>query len=113
MKKDIIAQMCHEVNRIYCQILGDDSQVPWDEAPSWQKDSVKIGVTYHQEENHQALPSHSHESWMKEKQRTGWKYGPVKDEKKKEHPCFLPYESLPDDQKIKDELFIAIVRILS
>ena len=25
----------------------------------------------------------------------GWKYGPVKDPEKKEHPCFVPYDDLP------------------
>lgn len=28
-----IAQVCHEVNRAYCQALGDDSQPAWDDAP--------------------------------------------------------------------------------
>ena len=39
----------------------------------------------------------------------GWKYGPVKDADKKEHPCFLPYHNLPLEQRMKDYLFGAIV----
>lgn len=28
----IIEQIAHESNRAYCQGIGDNSQVPWDEA---------------------------------------------------------------------------------
>ena len=28
-----IAQICHAANRAYCQLLGDNSQLPWSEAP--------------------------------------------------------------------------------
>jgi hypothetical protein len=54
-------------------------------------------------------PSASHESWLEEKRADGWKYGPVKDAAKKEHPCFMPYDGLPVDQRLKDYLFSAIV----
>ena len=47
-----------------------------------------------------------------EEQLEGWKYGPVKDAQKKEHPCFLPYAELPPEQKAKDYLFRAVVHAL-
>lgn len=106
---DQIARICHEVNRAYCKATGDNSQPSWDEAPDWQKQSAINGVKFHQE-NPDSQPSASHENWMKEKEEGGWKYGPVKDADKKEHPCFLPYEQLPEAQKVKDYLFIAVVR---
>lgn len=107
-----IARVCHEANRAYCQSIGDNSQLDWDSAPDWQKHSVENGVRFHLE-NPNAAPSHSHEEWLKEKQATGWKYGPVKDPEKKEHPCFVPYEELPEEQKKKDALFIAVVHALA
>ena len=30
---EIIARACHEVNRSYCEMVGDNSQVRWDDAP--------------------------------------------------------------------------------
>lgn len=29
-----IARVCHEVNRAYCESMGDTSQVPWEDARS-------------------------------------------------------------------------------
>ena len=46
MTIDEIARLAHEVNRVYCRSIGDDSQVPWDEAPLWQQQSVRRGVVY-------------------------------------------------------------------
>jgi hypothetical protein len=103
------ARAAHEANLHYCFAIGDDSQVPWDEAPEWQKDSACKGVVFILN-NPLAPPSRSHDSWLEEKRATGWKYGPVKDVEKKEHPCFLPYDELPESQKAKDAIFGAVVR---
>lgn len=111
MKVEQIAEVCHETNRAYCTTLGDNSQPPWASAPQWQRDSAINGVRFHLD-NPDAKPSHSHDEWLKEKQASGWKYGPVKDAQKKEHPCIVPYEALPEDQKAKDALFIGVVNAL-
>lgn len=99
-----IAVSCHELNRQYCIALGDTSQAEWDKAPAWQQDSAIRGVKFHLN-NPDASPSASHDSWMKQKTEEGWSYGEVKDEVKKEHPCYVPYEQLPAEQKAKDYLF--------
>ena len=111
MKVERIAKVAHEVNKAYCEALGDDSQPTWDNASSWQKTSAVIGVQFHME-NPEAKPSNSHESWLKEKEADGWKYGEVKDAEKKEHPCFVPYEELPVEQKAKDYIFRQIIHSL-
>jgi len=99
---------CPEIRfRAYCATIGDNSQPSWSEAPEWQRTRAVNGVKFHLD-NPSAKPSHSHESWLAEKEADGWKYGPVKDAEKKEHPCFVPYGELPDDQKAKDYLFKAI-----
>lgn len=107
-----IAKVCHEANRGYCKALGDDSQLPWEEAPQWAKNSAINGVRFHLD-NPNAGPSGSHENWLKEKEKEGWKYGEVKDPEKKEHPCFVPYDQLPKEQQAKDYIFTAIVKSLS
>lgn len=107
-----IAQVCHEVNRAYCESIGDMSQPTWEDAPEWQKSSAINGVKFHID-NPGSPPSASHDSWLKQKEEEGWKYGPVKNPETKEHPCFVPYEELPLSQRSKDYLFSAIVRELS
>ena len=104
-----IARLCHEANRGYCAALGDQSQVPWELAPEWQRRSAIAGVEYHLA-HPDSTPADSHRSWLSEKERDGWKYGPVKDPERKEHPCFVPYEQLPKEQQAKDFIFLAIVR---
>lgn len=111
MKTIAIAMMCHAINAAYCQSMGDDSQPTWDDAPDWQRNSAIAGVEMHLA-NPDATPEQSHESWYKVKEAEGWKYGEVKDMEKKEHPCFLPYEELPDEQKAKDYLFRTTVHLV-
>lgn len=107
-----IARVCHEANRAYCAALGDHSQPSWEDAPDWQRKSAKDGVAY-AIAHPNASPSDSHENWLLEKQRDGWKFGPVKDPAAKEHPCFVPYDQLPVEQRAKDYIFLAIVRSLA
>lgn len=106
-----IAKVCHEANRAYCKALGDNSQMAWEFAPDWQRDSAIAGVEFIRA-HPDAPPSASHESWLALKESEGWKYGPVKDAEKKEHPCFVSYQLLPVEQKAKDYIFGAIVRAM-
>jgi len=111
MTVEKIAEVCHETNRAYCAVIGDNSQLSWAMSPEWQRTSAINGVQFHLN-NPDAKPSHSHDSWLKEKCDAGWKFGPVKDAEKKEHPCFVSYEDLPSEQKAKDALFIGVVHAL-
>lgn len=107
-----IAKVAHEINRAYCAALGDHSQPAWSDAPEWQRISALNGVAFHIT-NPFAGPDDSHSAWVSDKLRNGWKFGPVKDAELKEHPCILPYEQLPAEQKAKDYLFRAVVHQLS
>jgi hypothetical protein len=98
-----IAEMAHETNRAYAEMIGDHSHLSWKDAPEWQKASVIDGVIKH-------LPEESHRSWYDFKKRDGWAYGPEKDLEKKEHPCMLPYGDLPITQRMKDYVFAAVIK---
>lgn len=106
-----IARVCHEVNRAYCQALGDNSQPTWENAPQWQVDSALIGVNLHLN-NPDAGPQASHDSWLAEKVAHGWVYGEEKDPELKTHPCILPFDKLPREQQAKDYIFRAVVLAL-
>ena len=107
-----IAKVTHESNRAWCAVNGDQSQVEWDLAPQWQRDSARGGVVFHLD-NPDSSESASHENWLKMKARDGWRYGAIKDAEKKEHPCCVPFDQLPPFQQAKDRLFRAIVHALS
>ena len=102
------AAAAHDVNRAYCLSLGDDSQVPWLEAPDWQKESAIAGaIELSKQPNRTAREQH--ELWLAHKTRDGWVHGAVKDAVKKTHPCMVPYRDLPPEQQAKDTIFRAVV----
>lgn len=112
MNCEDIAKVAHEANRAYCQVLGDNSQPAWEDAPDWQKNSAIAGVTAYIHDPNRT-PEKSHEGWMAIKEQEGWVYGEVKDPERKRHPCMVPYDQLPPRQKVKDALFLSVVKALS
>ena len=106
-----IARVCHEANRAWCAVNGDDSQKPWDQAEQWQRESAIAGVRFALA-NPDAPDSAQHDAWMNDKLRDGWIYGPVKDAAAQTHPCLVPFDQLPAEQQAKDRLFRAIVAAL-
>lgn len=106
-----VARICHEANKALCESHGDLSQSSWEDAPLWQQESAIVGVHFHLE-HPDATPEDSHNSWLEVKRADGWTYGLVKDEAKKEHPCFVAYDRLPREQQAKDYLFRGIVHAL-
>ena len=112
MKIEDIARVAHEMNKAYCEALGDTSQPSWEDAPDWQRDSAVLGVRFHIG-NPDASPSASHANWMRQKEMDGWVYGEVKDPKAQTHPCMVPFKDLPAEQKAKDFLFRQVVHSLS
>lgn len=111
MKLSEIAGVAHEVNRAYSQSLGDDSHLPWDQAPAWQVASACSGVE-HLILDPLSTPEQLHEAWCARKLEDGWVYGETKDEVAKTHPCLQAYSNLLPEQRTKDALFRATVRAL-
>ena len=111
MTVEQIALVCHETNRGYCYALGDTSQVPWESAPDNIRQSAITGVQYRLD-NPDATPEKQHEVWCEFKRKDGWIQGEVKDAERKTHPCLVPYDQLPEEQRTKDKLFCAVVDAL-
>lgn len=103
-----VARIAHQINKAYCEAMGDTSQVNWEDAPEWQKQSALLGVNLHLN-NPGAGPEASHESWMAQKQLDGWIYGEKKDAGLKTHPCMVPFAELAIEQQAKDFIFRAAV----
>ena len=43
-----------------------------------------------------------HEVWSKTRIEQGWTYGEKRDDALKQHPCLIPYEELPEEEKVYD-----------
>ena len=43
-----------------------------------------------------------HEVWSKTRIEQGWTYGKKRDDVLKQHPCLVPYEELPEEEKVYD-----------
>lgn len=106
------ARVCYEANRAYCMATGDHSHPTWDMIPQSQKDSLASAV-----EAVLCNPEWSaadvHARWLAEKKAAGWKYGPVRAPDLLEHPCLVEHGDLPKSQRVKDDLFLAVVRSLA
>jgi len=106
-----IAQVCHEANRAFQHITRDPApSPPWEDAPEWQRKSAAEGVLAALEGR---SPEEQHQSWVTSKLADGWVYGPVKNGEAKTHPSLVPYWDLPEHEKRKDVLFLAVVAALS
>lgn len=110
MTAEHIAYVAHNINRVYCEAIGDPVPPHWEDADQSIKESAVRGVLYTL--RHNATPEMQHEAWMKTRTEQGWKYGPVKDDEKKEHPNLVPYNELPQAARVKDYLFQGVVNAL-
>jgi ryanodine receptor 2 len=43
-----------------------------------------------------------HEVWAKSRIEEGWRYGEMRSDELKTHPCLVPYEELPELEKAYD-----------
>lgn len=43
-----------------------------------------------------------HEIWAESRINQGWTYGPERNDVLKTHPCLIPYEDLPEEEKDYD-----------
>jgi hypothetical protein len=48
------------------------------------------------------LARHGHGVWARQRLAEGWSHGPCRDDSRKEHPCLVPYEQLPESEKQYD-----------
>ena len=104
-----VAQVCHEANRVLQRLAGQKVSLPWASASPSERASAVAGVGFaRQGTSHEAL----HRAWCAHKIAEGWQWGPVKDERAKRHPCLVPYDQLPGEERIKDAVFAAIVQAM-
>lgn len=50
----------------------------------------------------EAMAKNVHEVWAQTRIDQGWQYGPERNDAEKRHPMLIPYEELPEDEKVYD-----------
>jgi hypothetical protein len=102
-----IAQVVHEAQRALQTVQGEPVPAPeWNYAPEYMKSALIKSIRLVLQG---ATPEQTHELWLSDKIEDGWTFGKVKDSYARKHPCMLPYEDLPQTQRDKNDLLVAIV----
>lgn len=50
----------------------------------------------------ESISKNVHEVWAQTRISQGWSYGPERNDELKQHPCLVPYEQLPEEEKVYD-----------
>lgn len=74
-----------------CARAGGAAIDPW----AVQLDAELLGVT-------ELVARHVHAAWMRGRLAAGWTLGPSRDDVRREHPCLVEYDVLPDDERESD-----------
>ena len=65
-------------------------------------DTSKVTLTTEIVELTEILAKNVHEIWSETRMKEGWVYGPERNDSKKENPCIVPYNNLPESEKEYD-----------
>jgi hypothetical protein len=110
MENKMIAKFIYEAARLEA-ILSKRTIVPekWKERDEkFRKQFIEI-VEKYMDMKQLPTPEEAHNSWMESYFEMGWKYGEKRDVEKKTHPDLLPFYDLPQDERDKDAIFLALV----
>jgi len=59
------------------------------------------------------LAKNTHDIWAAQRLAEGWKYGAERNDERKEHPCLVAYEDLPENEKEYDrKIAMATQRVI-
>lgn len=112
-KIEKIARTAHDAIRGWCLANGQKEIPEWADAPEWMVFATRESVAAVLENLGMPASDQQHDQWMAEKFRDGWVFGPKKDPEKKTHPLLIPFEDLPEVERMKDTLINSIVVALA
>src|SRR6185436_15347335 len=103
---DPVVEACARVGyEVYRTGFDDPGKLEWDAADEDDRrvarDMVVVVLSG-------VSPAQEHARWLARKADEGWSLGEL-DEDRKLHPNMVPYEQLPDGQRLLDQLFVAAV----
>jgi hypothetical protein len=107
------ALMCHAVLSAWRTWGGGPKQdvVPFDKLDDQQK-AIQLKLVELLLANPGLTPAMLHKQWCHEMIAVGWSYGPERDEKARTHPCLRDWRTLPEYERRKSMLAIAVAGAL-
>ncbi len=107
----LAAKTAHNANHQYNMFRGIDRNTkPWDELTEEEKHRLIIVAT-RVFDNPEMSPEDCHRNWVEDMAKAGWRYGEQYSENAKTHPCMTDnYSEVPDEDKIKDTMYLSIVK---
>ena len=76
------------------------------------QDLTPLANIAHNHDFFETLSEMEHRRWMAERLMDGWRYGQIRNNKKKIHPMIIPYEQLSESEKQKDKDMLENIRNL-
>lgn len=67
-------------------------------------DTRAIELPEHLEPLRERLARNTHEVWARQRLADGWTWGPRRDDARKQHPCLVPFDELPESEKDYDRV---------
>lgn len=65
-------------------------------------DTSDVELPKEMEQLVEEMSKNVHNVWAETRISQGWKYGKKRDDEKKTHPCLVPYDELPEEEKEYD-----------
>jgi hypothetical protein len=65
-------------------------------------DTSKVNLPEGIDEIIEIIAKNTHDTWAKQRIKEGWKYGPVRDDARKQHPSLVEYSNLSESEKEYD-----------
>ena len=65
-------------------------------------DTADVKLPEELEQLVEEMSKNVHEVWAETRIKQGWKYGEQRNDELKTHPCLIPYEELPEEEKEYD-----------
>ena len=65
-------------------------------------DTSKVKLSPDLLELAEKMAENVHDVWAKTRIDQGWTYGPERNDAEKKHPCLIPYDQLPEMEKVYD-----------
>jgi hypothetical protein len=65
-------------------------------------DTSKVRLPREINELMERLARNTHDIWARQRMADGWRWGKARDDGRKLHPSLVPYEDLPESEKVYD-----------
>lgn len=65
-------------------------------------DTTGVELPEELEQLAELMSKNVHEVWAETRLSQGWTYGEQRNDERKTHPCLIPYEQLPEEEKEYD-----------